>query len=752
MALRNQSGGTLSLVAISTLVLILIGACFFLLAKILGGAREAQHATDSGGLNVAKQAIKNPGFTLRGGSDDDNFLSLVDPDTGYVDLECYNRLVGRSMLVAINASADGNQLGKDNALMLLRRLQGNDSIGQNLGANLGAGNNGSQLTGFFSNLAGQNTTRMLGTNNLAQQGVTAAYMEQRTGADVGATNLRRPTDNQMPELAGGGRFQLPPGWLTTDQRTGQEYIRGYQAMNVTAIGMPIVGVPVQPRHQPRLASQAEFDASRNLPVNGVFCPPNAFRSAAATREEKSVANLNTIACALVGIVDAAGGNNGARPKEYVPAIPDGYIRILNPAGIGSGNQPTNPAAWNLFADELGPPGIKVGGNAMTITNGLLEGWDRYNRAMDADPNQTAVQPPADGLHELYKTDGNPATISDARAIRLNGGVTICTDENTLQPITGQGFPAQNQTCNNLLNSGAFDRAYSGDGPYTEPAGPSDNLMALEQVKCRVVDQFNTPGGISTAIPPVTGLRLWDPLDPGGGRPWRRNSSLQRCQISRDGTLCELVYQAKSTVQERNNGGGSPAGLAAASAMRNFVRQRMFQMYPDVDPQKVDDICGWPLNANGRSTHRVNGGSENNLLPLSNAPYFMYVDYNALDSNGQRRPAPRLSQQLNNQTPVTWRNQPPDGTPGGPAGLWRFFTPYQTMAGGTMEVVNPRHEADIHDRLFQCQSGECSAEDLALITPSCGYRNILGEVRLENRVISFSNGGSLGQSPQFSCPN
>ncbi len=754
MALRNQSGGTLSLVAISTFVLILIGACFFLLAKILGGAREAQHATDSGGLNVAKQAIKSPGFGLRGSSDDENFLSLVDADTGYVDLECYNRLVGRSLLVAINASADGNQQGIDNANTLLQRLQGNDGIGENLAANLGAGNNGGgQLTGFFSNLAGQNSTRMLGRNNLAQRGVTAAYMEQRAGTDVGATNLRSPVTtpadrSQMPVMASGARFQLPAGWLTTDQRTQQTYIRGYSAMNVTGINMPVVGVPVQPRHQPRLASQADFDAARNIPVNGVRIPPNAFRSAAATTEEKSVTNLNTIACALVGIVDAAGGNNGATPaKEYVPAIPDGYIRILNPAGLGAGANPTNPAAWNLFDDELDPSiGVKVGGGCMTSTDGLLEDWDRYNRAMAADPNQTAVQQPP--LTDLYTTNGNPATINDAQGIRLTNGApsNVCTDRNTYQPIQGQGFPSEDPACRNLLDSGALDRAFSGDGPYTTPAGPSDNLMALEQVKCRVVDQFNTPGGIDTSIPAVTGMRLWKPLEPGVGRPWRQNSSLQRCQISEDGTLCELVYQAASTVQERNSGAYSSNGNTAASKMRDFVRQRMFQMCPTVDPDKIDDAVGWPINSNGRSSHHV----AENVLPLSDTPYFLYVDYTTLDPQG--RPTPRLGHQLNNQTPVSWRNQAPDGTPGGPNNQWRFYQQYDTMEGNTMEVINPRHEAGIHERMFQCQSGECSAEDLALITPSCGYRNILGEVKLQNRVVSFRNGGSLGQSPQFSCPN
>lgn len=739
MALRNKSGGTLSLVIISTFVLALIGCCFFLIAKILGGAREAQHATDSGGLNVAKQAIKRPGYPLAG-QDEDNFISLRDPQTGDINLEVYNRLTGRALLVAMNASADGNSTGITNANTLMRVLQGPNGIGKNLGNQLGVGGGGGggTLGGFFSNLAGQNTTRMLGQGNLGGQGVTAAYMEQRPG-DIGATNLLRPRDNQLPLVGNtGAPYAFQNSWLTTDPRTQRQYIRGYTAINIDNINMPVVGVPVQPRHQPRLAAVRDFEASRNLPVPGVQVPPNAFRSAAATREDRSQGNLNTIACALVGIVDA--GTNG---KEYLPAIPDGYLRIFNAGGnaIPAG---TNPAAFNLFDDELDPSiGIKVGGQGngkhMTSTDGLLEQWDAYNRAKQADPNYQGQQPP---LTDLYQADGRPATADSASNIRLqNQGSpdTVCTDRNTLQPIQGQGFPPENPECRSLLDSGAMDAAFSGDGPYTQNAGPSNDLMALEEVKCRVVDRFNEPGGISTAIPRPTGMRLWNPLEPGVGRPWRSGSGVQRCQISQDGTLCELVAQAATA----NNPGGA-AGQTAARSVRDFVRQRMCQIYPDVDLLEVDRLVGWPLSG-GPNGWRSNDRSH--LLPLSDTAYYLYVDYQA-----QGGPRPVLSQTLNNQTPVSWRNQAPDGTPGGPNGIWRFVTQYDNIDEGTMMTINPRHEADIHERLFQCQSGECRAEDLALITPSCGYRNILGEVKLQNRVVSFSNGGSLGQSPQFSCPN
>src|ERR1700678_2804327 len=55
--MRRRRGAVLGLVAACTLVFVVLGIAFFFLAKIMGGGREVAHTTDSGILNVCKQAL-----------------------------------------------------------------------------------------------------------------------------------------------------------------------------------------------------------------------------------------------------------------------------------------------------------------------------------------------------------------------------------------------------------------------------------------------------------------------------------------------------------------------------------------------------------------------------------------------------------------------------------------------------------------------------------------------------------------------
>src|ERR1700733_7414146 len=115
--LRKQRGATLSLVACVALLVVLIGLACFFMAKIIGGARELQNATDSGNLNVAKQSLRSPTVKIFANSGNDlsgpmladaqaNFLPQKDPATGEIDLFVYNKLVGQAMLVGMNAASD----------------------------------------------------------------------------------------------------------------------------------------------------------------------------------------------------------------------------------------------------------------------------------------------------------------------------------------------------------------------------------------------------------------------------------------------------------------------------------------------------------------------------------------------------------------------------------------------------------------------------------------------------------------------
>lgn len=63
---HRACGATLGFVVAVTLTVILIGGAFFFFARMLGGARELQHITDAGNLNVAKQSLVRPTVNIFG--------------------------------------------------------------------------------------------------------------------------------------------------------------------------------------------------------------------------------------------------------------------------------------------------------------------------------------------------------------------------------------------------------------------------------------------------------------------------------------------------------------------------------------------------------------------------------------------------------------------------------------------------------------------------------------------------------------
>ena len=56
---RRRKGATLGLVAVSLLVIIVIGVGCYFLIKLCGGGREVGNSTDAGTLNVAKYALRS---------------------------------------------------------------------------------------------------------------------------------------------------------------------------------------------------------------------------------------------------------------------------------------------------------------------------------------------------------------------------------------------------------------------------------------------------------------------------------------------------------------------------------------------------------------------------------------------------------------------------------------------------------------------------------------------------------------------
>lgn len=94
---RPGTGGTVALIVACTAVVSTIALAFIILQTHVGGFVELQHATDSGNLNVAKEAIALGvplGLDEKGNSlpadqtklELNNFSGLVDSESGMVNL------------------------------------------------------------------------------------------------------------------------------------------------------------------------------------------------------------------------------------------------------------------------------------------------------------------------------------------------------------------------------------------------------------------------------------------------------------------------------------------------------------------------------------------------------------------------------------------------------------------------------------------------------------------------------------------
>ena len=110
---RRRKGATLGLVAVSLLVIIVIGVGCYFLIKLCGGGREVGNSTDAGTLNVAKYALRSSlasapipsdatGYQFFAGCADPNLKDASGNPIQAISLFTYNRCVAQALLMAIN--------------------------------------------------------------------------------------------------------------------------------------------------------------------------------------------------------------------------------------------------------------------------------------------------------------------------------------------------------------------------------------------------------------------------------------------------------------------------------------------------------------------------------------------------------------------------------------------------------------------------------------------------------------------------
>jgi hypothetical protein len=762
---RSQSGATLALVVACTIIIILVGIGAFFLVQLLGGQRELQHATDAGDLNIAKQAIERPNITLAaaGVVAQNNFSTLTDdrlPGGNSVDLKVYNRLVGQTLLVCMNATAQGTPSAKANARTLLTTLQGGGGIGDRLAQSLGSTNN----TGnFFKDLNLSNSTKLIkaqasGTIGRTDVSFAPGWMERR-GGDIGATNVRPPFAAQFP-----ANFPTTPASFInaistneTNKSVGtiqypvnqpfagaRQYIRGYRGINVPGLAATnLVGVPVQPGRQPHLVSAFDFNTQQNQPVPGTIVPPNSFQQGATQKGQFARNPLEGLSRALVGSLD----------QDYLPSISGGYIRIVNSLGIPNAASIINTNT--VLNNQLDPinGGItiaKPGSGHFSNTPHLISSWEQHNSDPNHQKPHQTVNPPNGSTNddfppqfdvtqngnETYDQNGNKLTSNQA-AHSISGSATLCTDRNTFPPSPGRGG---NANCNGALDS--FERAYTpgytGQSDWYnnhQPAASGSNLTAIANAKCAVMSQFNSCGSLTVPQTARASGMEYYPCGFAAEQPWPQgpcaNAGL-KCSISRDGTLRELLSQT-GTGNPANNLVNNSTVLSA----RAFLIQRMSQMNPDralaglIARANTGDAdralnCVMPMDGEVRFIFYESGGNRNLIVGSTKLIFNSKLDPNpTIVRIGGRAPVAEgalTAQNPDGQTSIIRRTYNVNGS-----------------------LVNPHHDQHIHDQMFKCggRANNLQATERVDMAPSSGFNNLLGEFKFSEHVAG---------SPYYCCPD
>ena len=526
---RTEKGAVLTLSLAFIIVFALLAGFFFLFGKLIGGDRELQNATDAGGLNVAKQALKRPKVKLQG-LEQTYFGGLTN--TGQeVDLLTYNRLVGQAMLVAMNASTEGTPKALSNAQQAIDMVcTGNNSIGGRLSTSLSSG---SDMGQFFASLASANLVRMMGadasTSHMDSKYETG-YMKAGTASNLDCN------PNCLPLYPGTNKRISFVGDVLTNKQSGRKfnYISGYVNMNIQGIGRPISFVPLRPGSAPHLVSMNDFGAASKRPADLGMVPPNAFKAFGEAKD------LSAAAGAVVGCLGA----------DYTASIPRGYIVINN--GGGHSFTGTLGDNQNIFAQELNT-GIFVGPNdgsgnrAYTTDPMLYNQWLAYNQNLAAG-KPTGPVPTSAGIY-----GASPSSIKSPST-----QITYMDYANPTALAT-QMLPKFQQTYGTKYLSSPGVQ-FSSSSQIAIENVKTQVMAAFQHVK-RVHDPSDPWFSFTASVPGPTGLEYFD-----HGRAYSNIPD-----FAKPGTLSQLFPQA----------GGQN--------IMEQIAQRMYQMKPDATAAEINSV-------------------------------------------------------------------------------------------------------------------------------------------------------------------
>lgn len=550
----------------------MIGVAFFLWMKIVGGGKELQHATDSGNLNVAKQALKSPGIAFSGSDEANEFGGLVDPATGQVDLLTYDRLVGKAVLVALNASAEGTPEAKANAQKVLDMVEGANGLGSRLAAQLSQHSN---TAGFFTDVASKSSTRMLQTDGQVQANAdetAVSFMARQKASNVYIDGQQIPPEVQD--------FLSKSGNIVS--KNNKQYIAGYTGLSIDniAFNAPLQAVPMRPGEQPHLVNVQDFQNLNQSPLGGggnSLIPPNAFRSGGLSVEANQTnQNLAMRSCAIVGTLN----------QDFPISIPRGYIKIDNTGSMDFSGQ--TGGGQTALANILMQPSyvglVNAPGGDVFGKPGSVEGIVDFVTQHQNDKPQPPV--PA----SLLSAIDSPSNMTSAQAYALAGKtVHTCNNVNSISMGPGPQDPA----C-----VADYEKFLSVYGSKVANSNTTANgIMAVEAFKCYVLQVRGAvgSGGCASASAPAecTGLKSYNI----NGR------YCLPCNFAAEGNLRQLLTEAPG-----------------ASSVQNQLIVRMHQIKPTISQAEVDSVLNTTVKMGQVSYiyQQSNGGP---LVLSTNPPSF-----------------------------------------------------------------------------------------------------------------------------------
>lgn len=735
----RRRGATLGLVAVLSLTIGLVGVGLFFLAKLVGGHRELEHATDSGNLNVAKQSVRSPFLRVfgNGGNFDiadaaileavqRNFSELADPSNGQIDLLVYDRLVAQTFLVALNAAADNggvnpNPLGIIRARQLIQVL--NDpanGVGVSLARKL---KGDSALDLNFSALAAQNNVRMFRPNQQTQPVTNVkdiSFMVRGAPSNVVLNPAVLPPPFNQGNLA--GNFFV---------KNGTPYFVGYVPLTVPNVTdnntNAIMAVPLRPGERPHLVDGITFNQLQPSPLPGpdgqvrTRIPPNAFQSGGLAFDGRTVLMQSAVSCAIAGSLNAT----------FPLQILNGYIAVAN----GPGVEPTGPPGPIGFSSP-GPQCINANlteGMTSDVFSGVLMTgvWEiaapgaNGGVAISTDINCIPFIENLLWLRQQYGVD-NAAQVQQA-SLCLSG-TTKYDDAIHIAPRQTNGNPgasAQHRCTNKNSTPGTFALAgvpqdtlceaglakvqsiYGGlGGGTTTPLC----LSALEYMEATIMsDRANSGHSHINPFNSCTGLQAF-PLDFDSFsiNSIQKNPPTINQLIGPTGTLVRLGSSSMP--------GGGAVALNATRAY-NAVIAKMLQMKPTASMTEIQNIF-------------------NQTIPMGS------VNYIFLDNSNQSNPQFRFTTAAGLPPRIDPTSVIVDGTP------INAFTPgYALVVSGMFEQDGYLDQGGDggYPSPYDCAPfGQGTSTSGARFTPNSGVDALLG-------VLRFTNCVNTGGGMDFDCP-